>query len=84
MSVDKLLKKSMILLLCSVVVCCYCVHLKKSQKGKIIHETKGVFPQGPLLDISNFAQPVNTDVHTQKTDYDTIKDYCKKSLKFNG
>lgn len=73
-----------VLLIVSVSVFSYCIILKLKEAGKNIHENKGVFPQGPLLDISNFAQPVNTDVHIQKTDYDTIKDYSKKSLKVNG
>lgn len=84
MSVDKLLISALVSLLFTVLVFSYCVHLKLCHKGKNIHETKGVFPKMPIWDISNFAQPSYSDVHTQKIEYDTIKNYNKKSLKCNG
>ena len=84
MPVNRLLKCAFALLLLSITVLSYCVHFKLCNKGKNIHETKGVFPKMPIWDISNFARPYYSEVHTQKIEYDTIKNYNKKSLKCNG
>lgn len=49
----------MIILLCisaSVLACC--IHLKLEEQGRKVHENKGVFPEVPLWDISNFATPL--------------------------
>jgi len=62
-----------VLFIVSISVFSYCIILKLEDAGENAHENKGVFPEMPLWEISNFAQPVNADFHTQKTDYDTIK-----------
>ncbi|MCS4165187.1 hypothetical protein M2419_002268 [Sphingobacterium sp. BIGb0116] len=84
MPVNRLLKSAFALLLLSITIVSYCVHLKLCHKGKNIHENKGVLPKMPIWDISNFAHPYYSDVHTQKIEYDTSKNYNKKSLKRNG
>ncbi|MNU20700.1 hypothetical protein D3C71_89490 [compost metagenome] len=70
----------MIILLCisaSVLACC--IHLKLEEQGRTVHENKGVFPEVPLWDVSNFATPLEKNMLQKMYNKDTLCiDYCNK------